>query len=201
MIILQSGVTTGIGASLASIALVLLLGILLYIALIKLTMDKQFVSHWHHYVEDFDQSPLDFYNRITEKIRENEVPNVRTQTHNYKKNTGPFSGSRTYLQVISKGYFFIIGAAPYAKGFFVSYWQLENRSEKANKIGEIPFIGPLIVKLFYTETFYTVDTRMMFQKMIHSCVIGALEKEMKNKGLRALTESERKVEQRPFYEL
>lgn len=199
MILLQSaGSGDGFSSFLVVLALFTILVIIL-IVLAKERLGRQYVSHWHHYVEDLNQTPLDFYERVSNNIKENKTPDVRIRHHTYSKKAYWFSGSRLYLQVSSKGYFFIIGAAPYGNGFFVSYWQVENRTVNESMLRSIPLLGNLIANALYNETFFTFDTRVMYQKMIHSCVINAVDAECTAKGLRMMTETERMVQLEPFY--
>jgi uncharacterized protein (DUF2249 family) len=57
---------------------------------------------------------------------------------------------------------------------------------------KIPLIGQLLVGTFKPETYYTIDTTLMFQDSVHSAVLNAMDKLMEGKGLRAMTELERK---------
>lgn len=149
-------------------------------------LQKEHVSHWHQYVENLNQTPEEFYKSIEGLISRNQIPDVKTSRKKFSQG-GLFSSSRIYLEVKSKGYFYHVCAAPYGKGFFVSYWQSENQSSKKGLLSKIPIVGNLITSIVVPETFYSVDTRLMFQSMIHSCVLGALNVELESRGLRNIS--------------
>ena len=56
----------------------------------------------------------------------------------------------------------------------------------------IPLIGPLFEKLFMPTTYYKIDTTLMFQESVHRAVVEVIDQMTQAKGLRALSESERK---------
>jgi hypothetical protein len=63
-----------------------------------------------------------------------------------------------------------------------------------------PVFGWMYVKLFGPFTYYKIDTKLMFQSAVHSAVLAAVDQVTASKGLRALTELERKPLLREFYE-
>ncbi len=153
-------------------------------------IQKEFVSHWNQYIENMAQTPKEFYALVESLVKSNDVSDIKISRVTHKEK-GIFSSSREYLQIKSKGYFFEVCAAAYGKGFFISYWQLENRTGKKSLLARIPIIGSLLSSVAIPETFFTIDTRMMFQGMIHSCIMSAIDSETSKKGLRALSETER----------
>ena len=56
----------------------------------------------------------------------------------------------------------------------------------------IPLVGWLYERIFAPETFYSMDTALMFQQAVHSAVLEVVDGMTANKGIRALSESERK---------
>ena len=64
----------------------------------------------------------------------------------------------------------------------------------------IPFVGILYEKLFKPSTYYKIDTRLMFQAVVHAAVLEVVDQVMSAKGARALTEFERKPIMREFYQ-
>jgi len=56
----------------------------------------------------------------------------------------------------------------------------------------IPLIGPLFERLFMPATYYTIDTTLMFQESVRRSVLEVIDQMTQAKGLRALSESERK---------
>jgi len=56
----------------------------------------------------------------------------------------------------------------------------------------IPLIGPLFEKLFMPTTYYKMDTTLMFQESVHKAVLEVIDQMTQAKGLRGLSELERK---------
>lgn len=67
-------------------------------------------------------------------------------------------------------------------------------------IQALPGIGWLYTWLFKPATYYRIDTTLMFQKAVHNAVQEVVDELTKAKGLRALSESERKPIMREFYQ-
>lgn len=63
----------------------------------------------------------------------------------------------------------------------------------------LPGIGWLYAWLFKPATYYRIDTTLMFQKAVHNAVLEAIDEMTTAKGLRALSESERKPIMREFF--
>lgn len=63
----------------------------------------------------------------------------------------------------------------------------------------IPMIGPLYVWLFKQASYYRIDTMDMFQQAVHNAVLEVIDVMTKDKGIRALSEMERKPIMREFY--
>ncbi len=63
----------------------------------------------------------------------------------------------------------------------------------------IPGVGWLYKWLFKQPTYYQTDTALMFQKAVHNAVQEVIDEMTKTKGLRALSEAERKPVMLQFY--
>jgi hypothetical protein len=63
----------------------------------------------------------------------------------------------------------------------------------------LPFLGPLYARLFRPITYYRADTSAMFQKSVEEAVKEAIDQLTEGKGVRALTEAERKPMMRDFW--
>lgn len=63
----------------------------------------------------------------------------------------------------------------------------------------VPVLGGLYVRLFRPPTYYRIDTMEMFQKAVHNAVQDVIDEMTTAKGLRALSEAERKPVMREFY--
>ena len=63
-----------------------------------------------------------------------------------------------------------------------------------------PLLGTLYVRLFRPGTYYRLDSIEMFQQAVHNAVLEVVDAMTTEKGLRALSESERKPIMRQFYD-
>ena len=63
----------------------------------------------------------------------------------------------------------------------------------------IPILGWLYERFIARPTYYRTDTTLMFQSVVHSAVLEVVDQLMNVKGIRALTDSERKPIMRDFY--
>jgi hypothetical protein len=57
---------------------------------------------------------------------------------------------------------------------------------------EIPFVGGIYKKVFAPDTYYRIDTLLMFQTAVHAAMLEAIDAQAGQKGVRALTDDERK---------
>jgi hypothetical protein len=53
-------------------------------------------------------------------------------------------------------------------------------------------LGPIYERIFRPETYYKIDTLLMFQQSVHNAVMEAVDQVTGAKGVRALSELERK---------
>jgi len=63
----------------------------------------------------------------------------------------------------------------------------------------LPILGSLYVQLFKKETYYRIDTMIMFQKAVHNAVMEVIDSMTTNKGVRALSETDRRPIMKEFY--
>ena len=63
----------------------------------------------------------------------------------------------------------------------------------------IPMIGALYDRIFKPNTYYKIDTALMFQSTVHAAVLEVIDELTSAKGLRALSELERKPILREFF--
>jgi hypothetical protein len=210
-------------------------------------------SHWHHPIENFQTSTLDFYVEVELALRPHRVPDLELSRVDWKEG-GLVSARREYLRVQRGRLVFDICAAPFGADFFFSWWLAEVPpahgiwvaivivigllwiiggivqsfnflpalfivavvlpagliglgsaihqgifgSEEA--ILDIPFFGPLYERVFKPVTYYKMDTTLMFQSVVHKVVTDVVDQVTTAKGIRALTELERKPIMREFYQ-
>jgi len=170
------------------------------------------LSHWHRLFEGFQDSPQRIYNLLEEAINKREIPDVNISRISYPE-AGALSASREYFRVQRREHIFDICAAPFGTGFFISWWLGETRKFSwllavifvavITGIGlaiKLPWwlplgIGVVIVALWrlsFRPTYYRLDTALMFQDSVHSAVLEVIGQATEGKGLRALSEVEKK---------
>lgn len=159
------------------------------------------VSHWNHLVSGMQQSSNEFYTAVDRILKSEKVDDTKTERVNIAEG-GLLSAKREYFQVRRKGHVFHICAAPFGSGFFVSWWLGEVRSGLFAELTAIPYIGPIfgfLASVAKPLTYYKVDTALMFQSVTHGAVLQALDEVIDAKGMRALTETEKKPIMRDFF--
>lgn len=55
----------------------------------------------------------------------------------------------------------------------------------------IPYVGPVLEKVFSPDTYFKIDTTLMYQEAVRGAVMEALDQLVSQQGLRALTPEER----------
>jgi hypothetical protein len=157
------------------------------------------LSHWYQLIEGLQASPKEFYASVEEAIKARSIPDTKTIRVDWPE-AGPFSPKREYLRVIRKEHTFDICAAPFAKGFFVSWWLAEQPSGCLFFFSDVPVLGAIVERFVRPQTYYRIDTALMFQESIRRAVLDVVDGLTQAKGLRALTELERKPILREFFQ-
>jgi len=158
------------------------------------------LSHWSTLIENFQSSPQEFYATVEAAIAKRKLPNVSVSRVSGREG-GTFSASREYLRVTKNEFIFDICAAPFGTGYFYSSWQTLKQESGCLRlfliwsIVGIPFLFLPRPRL----TYYQMDTAQMFQKAIHNAVLEAVDTVTNAKGIRALSETERKPIMREFF--
>ena len=147
-------------------------------------------SHWHQSIAGLPISPTEFYEAVGKAIEKRNVPGVKING-TYFSEGGIGSAQRLYLRAKRNEYYFDICGAPFADGSFVSWWLVEDTGCMRGCLMAIPVLGWLLLVLLFRETYYKVDTRLMFQDAIHSAVLEVVDAMTTAKGIRGLTEAER----------
>ncbi|MFZ1977977.1 MAG: hypothetical protein WAV76_08470 [Bacteroidota bacterium] len=148
-------------------------------------------SHWFHLLEGLQESPQSFYATLEAAIKKRELPDVVISRIDYKEG-GMFSAKREYCRVKRKKLIFDVCAAPFGRGFFISWWLGEIPSFLRALFLSIPVFGIAFSKIFKPSTYFQQDTELMFQESVHAAVLETVDQMVQDKGLRALSESERK---------
>jgi hypothetical protein len=174
------------------IVAVLVLCILIGIARARST-EKQVVRHWSHLIDDFEYSPKEFYSALEQELKARDIPKASGEDL-WVTQGGLLTGKRRYLRVKRGKHRMDICAAPFGRSFFFSWWLIEPPSW----LRLSPIIGWLI-NFLWPETYFKIDTALMFQSAVHQAVQDVIDQVSTAKGVRALTEGERKPIMRGFF--
>ena len=156
------------------------------------------ISHWNHMAQGLALSSNEFYSEIERLLKDHSVKDMKSDRVNLSEG-GLLSAKREYLQVRRGDHVFHVCAAPFGSGFFVSWWLGAVESGILAWLSSKPVIGFLVQNLVKPLTYYKIDTALMFQSITHSAVAQALDSLLSAKGLRALSETERKPIMRDFF--
>lgn len=221
----------------------------------RLDKDSNVISHWHHPIENFQTSPMEFFASVEQALQPRQIPDYAVSRIDWREG-GVLTARREYLRVQRGKLAFDICAAPFGTGFFFSSWLTELPpthgllytflilflwlvafgifvqaygffsglfltiigfpllimlagyfvrrgdfgAEAEDTLLAIPFFGSLYERLFKPTTYYKMDTALMFQSVVHKVVTDVVEQLLSAKGLRPLTELERKPIMREFYQ-
>lgn len=86
-------------------------------------------GHWHHLFDAAEFSPGEFYAAIQEAIARREIPDTVSSEVIYRE-AGVFSAGRAYLRISRENHVVDVCAAPFGRGFFVSWWLAEARPSR-----------------------------------------------------------------------
>lgn len=156
------------------------------------------LSHWNNRIEGMQQSSREFYEEVTRVLSTQNLNDIKMELVNMSEG-GIFSSKREYLQLRRGEHVFHVCAAPYGTGFFISWWLGLIESGFWAWVSTLPLVGFLAQRFLKPITYYKLDTAMMFQGVVQSAVLEVLDALTKQKGIRALTESERKPVMRDFF--
>jgi hypothetical protein len=219
----------------------------------KLGKDTNVISHWHHPVENFATSAMEFYAAVEAALQPREIPEYSTSRIDWRE-SGVLSARREYLRIKRGKLAFDLCAAPFGTGYFFSWWLAElppshpllwaalfffslfvifaicvgvfgfwgvpvgmaacggavllfGNLVRDQEFGQhvedvvlaIPVLGWFYAKFFQPPTYYKADTVLMFQSVVHTAVLEVVDSLFTAKGIRALSEQERKPIMREFY--
>ncbi|WP_299223126.1 hypothetical protein [uncultured Psychroserpens sp.] len=152
---------------------------------------KYYHSNWNTLIEDFNYSTEDFYQLFKKELLSQGVSGINANDVSLYEGS-MFSQRRRYIRVKWKEYQYDICAAPFGKGFFVSWWLLYKNSVLQIIISKIPFIGGWLTRKLFPVTYYKIDTASMFMTYAQSSVLKVIDEITKDKGIRAISENDRK---------
>jgi hypothetical protein len=142
--------------------------------------------------EDTKISTQKFYSRVESAIAERQLNEIRLGRRYYKEHSG-ISHKREYLAISYRKLLFLICAAPYGTGFFISEWSGEKMSYLKELFFSIPVIGPKFVHIIFRKTFFEIDTEAMFRTTVKGCVEEATKEMIEIKGIRDQPNNHQKV--------
>jgi hypothetical protein len=116
-----------------------------------------------------------------------------------------------FLLALSAGLVFIILTSMFSllgpilfpfvyPALFWGFVQMMNQQKEGwdESIVAIPFLGAIYERIFRPETYYRVDTRLMFEQSVHNAVLEAIDSMTTARGLRALSEVDRALPRAAF---
>lgn len=159
---------------------------------------QSIVSHWYQLIEGLSASSMDFYQAVEGAVERRRLPDVRVSRVEWREG-GLGSAKRVYLRLHRRDHVFDICGAPFGNGFFVSSWLGELPTGLLAILADMPGLGFFVRLFLRPATYYTVDTALMFQSAVHAAVLEVLDDMTGAKGLRALSEVERKPAMREFW--
>lgn len=156
-------------------------------------------SNWNIYLENLIHDSDAYYKDFTELLLSKNVKGISHKRIKLKKR-GALSSSRQYLRISFENVSFDISFYPYALGTYVSSWSYTTTSGFEFIIRAIPIFGNFLHKNFYPNTYYIADSIAMFQFLVHQTQMDVIDKLMKEKGLRSLTEKEKEFKSKSLFE-
>ncbi len=156
------------------------------------------LSHWHQLVANLNHSSQDFYRALEGRLESAEIPSASCSRVEHSER-GVLSAKREYLRVKRDEFTFDICAAPFGSGFFVSSWLVTQTGCLRWLVVACWYIFSPIMWLLYIcrlihrpKTYYEIDTELMFQSAVHGAVVATLEDLLDVRGVRPLSDSEKK---------
>jgi len=151
---------------------------------------KFYHSHWNILIDKFEYSTQDFYQRFKKELLSKGISGITADDVSLQEGN-IFSSRRRYIRVKWKKHYYYICAVPLGDSFFISWWLTKKKTWAQLILGSIPWLGFFIIRLFYTLTFYKVDTGSMLMRYCHKSALHVIDDITDGKGIR-LKEEERK---------
>lgn len=148
------------------------------------------VSHWSTMIEGLDERPSEFYRNVQASLAARTIPGLATR-YVYAKEGGAGSAKRLYLEVRRGRLVFHICGAPFANGFFVSWWLGETTNVFVAALALLPFSELAFPWVFRGPTYFETDTTLMVQALVHRAVLETVDGTTSAQGVRGPVELER----------
>ncbi|MBX3177734.1 MAG: hypothetical protein KF886_10260 [Candidatus Hydrogenedentes bacterium] len=165
----------------------------------SVAVESSVISHWDHLVEGMQYSTQDFYTALEQAIASRQIPDLKVSRVEIKEG-GLLSAKRLYLRVWRKKLMFDVCGAPFGNAFFFSWWLTELPSGCLAFLLAVPVVRQFTLLFVRPWTYFKLDTAYMFQQSVHAAVMEVLDDITKAKGLRTLSEAERKPIMRDFFQ-
>ena len=174
--------------------LLFLIGIWLLLAFLS-KRRKDYHSHWNTLIDNFSFSTKEFYDLLKKELQAHGIEGI--QMHEVSLSTGgALSEKRVYLRIEWNNVLYDICASPFGHGFYISWWLFLKTSFGEILIRKIPFLGGWLARKCYPVTYHSIDTASMFMSYAQSSVVKVIDDISEGKGIRGLTEQERKPQLR-----
>jgi hypothetical protein len=168
----------------------IILSVLLLIAIFKKGIPT-LNGHWNTLLDEFQYSTKDFYKLLTKELQSHGINKISIT--NKSLSTGnALSKKRLYLRVSWKSYTYDCCCSPFGNGTFISWWMFSKKTGFELLISKIPFVGNYLAQAFFPKTYYSVDTTSMFMTYAQSSVLKVIDDITKEKGVRPLSETDKK---------
>lgn len=162
-------------------------------------VEPSVLSHWDHLAEGVQYSPQEFYTAVERAIADRGIPDSFVTRIEIKEG-GLLSPKRLYLRITRKNLRFDICGAPFGNSFFFSWWLTDLPSGCLSVILSIPVVQVWAWVLARPLTYFKLDTAFMFQESVHSAVLEVVDQITEAKGVRVLSDEERKPIMRDFFQ-
>ncbi len=158
-------------------------------------------SHWSQMIQGLEVSSTEFYDALERVITSKRVPDTICTSVSWHEG-GILSARRRYLRVRRNDHAFDICCAKFGNGTFFSWWLGNLPSGLLAFLYAIPilsWVAYFFERIFKPETYYKLDSMMMFQSLVHAAVLELIDEHSQTKGLHALSESERKPNMKDLF--
>lgn len=162
--------------------LYILVAIIFFYLFFKKTQ-KTFHSHWNAFLPTFKYSSVEFYEKLVEELKSQEIPKLDTSLALLREG-GVATSRRKYLRIEWKYYQYYVCCAPFGNGTFVSWWLSYKVGVGQIIVNRIPFIGGWLARKWYPVTYYTIDSASMFMTCCHEAVLKVTDEITKNTAIR-----------------
>lgn len=176
-----------------TVLIIILWGIIIFLIIKYFITEllKNYHSNWNTLIDNFDYSPKEFYAKLKIELESHGVKNIHI-VEKFIKEGGVMSHSRIYLRATWKDYQYDICGCKFGNSFFISWWLFYKDTIGKIIVSKIPFVGRWIAEKLYPVTYYRIDTASIFMSYAQASVLKVIDDITNDKGVRALSEAERK---------